>query len=801
MSTGRKKLIILSAVFLLAFAIGMMRAPEERTQADEEGSAMTAASLPVLCTSFGDRLINPLYGYTEEMDAASFADSVFPFAESPEMTVTLLDGAAVPESVSWEIRDETGGRLIERGSTSAFRGSRSECSFSFPLQDLYEDETYYRLRFTVEMNGLTARYYTRIRKVSAENLEALTKYALAFHDAQFDKEAAAAYSAKLEPNDQADRGTLAYVDIHCSPDQLSWGDSGAEQSSKTWMTVQAVHGGYGYFRFDYLARAAFAGARPVTLRCRETMTLQKNRDAMYLLRYERHVNQLWEPGDDTVTAKGFLFGVQEASSVQSVSAGDVTAFAVNGDLYAYEAKARKLTRVFSFRRRSEHELRTLRSDCSIRIMSVDRENGEIEFAVSGYMNGGSREGTSGAACYTYKPAEGSLAESVTIASGRSPEMVKQDIGRLFVRGDGGFLYYCLDRQIIAMDPDSGETAVLVGRGEFDSFVQSDDKNAFAWQSGNDRDLPGSVHVMNLKKGKNLTVQAEKGGFIRTFGYIREDLIIGRGRLDAVPLDDGEGGVFPLNSLEILDEELETIMTYAYPGIYISGIGIDSEKITVRRYALTENGEYAAKADDILLRSDSETGTGASPVTSYKHETLKRALMLPMDRMPSFQRITEETSPVLHEGRRQSPADADDAFAGCYAYGGGNCLGSFETAGGAITAAAADYGYVTDAQTGQLVWCWTARRERAEISPGAIRTDLPRSLDLCGINYRSLLYFLDAGIPVRWISPAGGERWIVGYGQQGAAVYDPAARQTSFVAQEELDETILRSDNYLRVFTD
>ena len=307
--------------------------------------------------------------------------------------------------------------------------------------------------------------------------------------------------------------------------------------------------------------------------------------------------------------------------------------------------------------------------------------------------------------------------------------------------------------------------------------------------------------MNLKKGKNLTVQAEEGGFLRTFGYIREDLIIGRGRLDAVPLDDGEGGVFPLNSLEILDEELETIMTYAYPGIYISGIGIDSEKITVRRYALTENGEYAAKADDILLRSDSETGTGASPVTSYKHETLKRVLMLPMERMTSFQRITEETGLLLREGRRQSPADADDAFAGCYAYGGGNCLGSFETAGGAIAAAAADYGYVTDAQSGRLVWCWTARKDKAEISPGAIRTDLPRSLDLCGVNYRSLLYFLDAGIPVRWISPAGGERWIVGYGQQGAAVYDPAEKETAFFSQEEFDEAILRSDSYLRVFTD
>ena len=801
MSTGRKKLIILSAVFLLAFAIGMMRAPAERTQAEEGGSAMTAASLPVLCTSFGDRLINPLYGYTEEMDAASLADSVFPFAESPEMTVTLLDGAAVPQSVSWEVRDEAGVRLIERGSTSAFRGSRSECSFSFPLQDLYEEETYYRLRFTVEMNGLTARYYTRIRKVSAENLEALAKYALAFHDAQFDKNAAAAYSAKLEPNDQADRGTLAYVDIHCSPDQISWGDSRAEQSSKTWMTVQAVHGGYGYFRFDYLARADFAGSRPVMLRCRETMTLQKNRDAMYLLRYERHVNQLWEPSDDTVSSKGFLFGVQEEGSVQAVSAGNVTAFAVNGDLYAYEAKAHKLTRVFSFRRRSEHELRTLRSDCSIRIMSVNGESGEIEFAVSGYMNGGSREGTSGAACYTYKPAEGLLEESVTIASGRSPELVKQDVGRLFIRGDGGFLYYCLDRQIIAMDPTSGETAVLVSRSEFDSFVQSGDKKAFAWQSGNDRDHPGAVHVMNLEKGKNLTVQAEEGGFIRTFGYIREDLIIGRGRLDAVPIDDGEGGIFPMNSLEILNEELESIMTYACPDVYISGIDIGSEKITVRRYALKENGEYAAKADDILLRSDSETETGTSPVTAYKHETLKRALMLPMNRLPSYQRFTVESGPVLREGRRQSLADTDDAFSGCYAYGSGKCLGAFETAGGAIAAAASDYGYVTDARTGRLVWCWTAKRNKAEISPGAIRTDRERSLDLYGVTYRSLLYFLDAGIPVRWISPDRGELWIVGYGQQGAAVYDPAEKETAFIPQEEFDEAILRSDSYLRAFTD
>ena len=801
MSTGRKKLIILSAVFLLAFAIGMMGAPEEQMQAEEEGSAMTAASLPVLCASFGDRLINPLYGYVTEMDPASFADSVYPFAGDLDMTVALMDGAEVPKSVSWEVRDEADGRLIERGSTSVFQGSRSECRFSFSLQDLYEDETDYRLRFNVELSNSSAAYHTRIRKVNGEDLKALTDYARAFHEAQFDKDAAAAYSAKLEPNDQADRGTLAFVDIHCSPDQISWGDSGAVRGSEAWMTIQAVHGTYAYFRFDYLVKANFAGVIPATLRCRETMTLQKNREAMYLLEYERHVNQLWEANDDTVGKKGFLFGVQEDGSVQAVSAGSVTAFTVNGELYAYDAKAGSLTRVFSFRHRGEHELRSLRSDCSIRIMSVDAQSGEIEFVVSGYMNGGSREGTSGAACYVFKPAEDLLEENVTVVSDRPPEMVKQDVGRLFARGSGGFLCFCLDRQVVAMDLASGETAVLVSRDEFDSLVLNESRTAFAWETRSGGDLPGTVHVMDLEKGLNQTVQAAEGGFIRSFGYIREDLIIGRGRLDAEPLDDGEGGSYLLDSLEILDEDLKSIMTYAYPGIYISGIEKDGEKITVRRYALSEEGKYAAKEDDVLLRSDGETKTGNTAVTTYKHDKLKRVVMLAADRLQAFRKLTAEPAPVLREGRVLPPKAAGSAFTGCYAYGRGNYLGSFETAGSAIAQAAADYGYVTDAATGRVLWCWSARKEKAEISPGAIRTDLPKSLDLRGVSWRNLLYFLDVGMPVRWIAPERGERWIVGYERQEALIYDPTSGETSRLPQEEIDAAILRSDNFLRAYSD
>ena len=802
MSTVKKKIIILSAVFIAALLIGMTQAPVQKPAA-EEGSTLSAASLPVLCLDWEGSMIDPLRAYTKEMDPACFTDSVYPLTEE-NMTISgaLYDSAGPPAAISYEVRDEADGRLIERGSARFLSVGSKEYRFGLSLQDLYEAGTYYRLKFTVDLgNELQGSYYTRIKIVDEETLTALMDYAAMFHDALFDKTAASGYYPKLEPNDEADRKTLAYVDIHCSPDQVSWGSSGAKPASRSWMTIQSLEGDLGHFRFDYLASADFGGLAPITLRCAETMTLRKNRDSMYLLKYERHANQLWEAGEDTVSTKGFLLGVQEEALVRTVSRGNVTAFAVNGELYCYDTKAGRLTRVFSFRRRGEHELRTLCGDCRIEIMNVD-ESGNIDFVVSGYQNGGSREGLSAAVWYSYHAETAELQENITLDSNRPPRFVQEDAARLFRLAGDNYLYLCLDRKIAVVDISTGETAVLVDSAAFDSLVQSKKGTAFAWQSGSDLNFPTSIRVMDLEKGINQSITAEEGEFIRVLGYMREDLIIGRGRKSDKPLDDGEGGRYPLYALEILNEDLETITTYGFPEYLISGIETDDERIIVHRYGQTKTGGYYIYADDdVLLRSDSETTAPSGGATTYQHETLMRVSMIPMSKLPSYLRLEMAGNLLIREGRMLSLPAAGNLQAHYFAYGRGRLLGTYQSAGEAILAASPEYGYVTDASDGRLLWTWTSKRSKRELSPGDIRSDLAKHLDLSGASYRSLLYYIDRGMPVRWISPDRGEVWLIGYKGDECTVYDPQARNSYILMQDEIEEAIVRNDNYLWCYMD
>ena len=57
------------------------------------------------------------------------------------------------------------------------------------------------------------------------------------------------------------------------------------------------------------------------------------------------------------------------------------------------------------------------------------------------------------------------------------------------------------------------------------------------------------------------------------------------------------------------------------------------------------------------------------------------------------------------------------------------------------------------------------------------------------------------MPVRWISPDRGEVWLIGYKGDECTVYDPQARNSYILMQDEIEEAIVRNDNYLWCYMD
>ncbi len=802
MKPGKRKILILSLLFATCCVIGMLSGKEAGVT-ESRGSTVQAASLPVMCFSYGDRLINPLKACLDGGSRGFDHQTVYPFTNDDlSLKVHLLDGTEVPASVSYELRSEQDGRLMARGNVTSFENDRSDRSFTIRFQDILTEDEYYHLSWKVSFSRREVSYHTRVIKLSdPKTLTMLADYGAAMHKDLFQRETARPYAAKLETDTQTDKDTLAYVNIRGNFDQLSWGNSGARLSSDSYMTIEAVQTNYLYLHFDFLVEAELGEDLPAQFRVKESMTLQRDANAVYILSYERHMEQLWSFQENSVTDGGFLLGVQETDRLERRSSEDekFTAFTVAGELFCYDENEQRLTRIFSFREAGEHVLRTLENSCLIRIMEVGSD-GRVEFAVCGYMNGGTREGSCGISYCIYDSKEKQVTEKMFLRSDRPAEELIREVEQLFVKGNDHFLYFVFDEQLLVMDISTGETAVLVSRAEYPGLTVNEAGTAFAWSSGTDQTMPAALRVVDLKAGSSRTIPAEDGEFLKPLGYLREDLIIGYGHKDTEAVSDGQGARVPFSRFRILGEDLETLYEYAFEGIYIDHLEIGSEKVIIHRFR-RQSGRYGYLDADVMLRSDGDTPPSAA-FSAYTHETLKKMAVLSYGKLPSSLRIEQESVRLFAAGSELTLPSAGEAPASqrhYYAYGKGQLRGVYAAPGEAIAACIQDYGYVMD-ENSSVVWCWCPRLEAKQLAPGTeAAADREKARDLTGASLRALLYYLNNDIPVLWSSPDLGIRWLMGYEWQNVVLYDPGTGWTYRMRQTVFESNLERDNNYLWYF--
>ena len=112
---------------------------------------------------------------------------------------------------------------------------------------------------------------------------------------------------------------------------------------------------------------------------------------MYLLDYNRSMNQVFNGNKHVLDETGILLGMAEPDLDFAVNKkGTVVSFVQERDLWTYNQKTDELSLVFSFANMEGHDVRSRNDEHAVRIISME-EDGSTVFAVYGYMNRGEHE--------------------------------------------------------------------------------------------------------------------------------------------------------------------------------------------------------------------------------------------------------------------------------------------------------------------------------------------------------------------------------------------------------------------------
>ena len=140
---------------------------------------------------------------------------------------------------------------------------------------------------------------------------------------------------------------------------------------------------------------------------------------IYLLNFERTMNQIFRGENDSVYDQYIQLGIREANvEYKANEVGTSVAFVQEGELWSYNQEANTLAKVFSFRGYEGVDDRENYGEHDIKIVNID-EAGSIDYIVYGYMNRGIHEGTVGIAVYHYDSLANTNEEQVFIPSSQS----------------------------------------------------------------------------------------------------------------------------------------------------------------------------------------------------------------------------------------------------------------------------------------------------------------------------------------------------------------------------------------------
>lgn len=689
---------------------------------------MAEASLPLVHIISNGVSYNYLHGLRQEMDGSFFRDTITPLGEGRTLSFAVDKYGNSISEISFEVRSIDGKRLVESTKISELKEDGDRISATVTIKDLIEKGTEYNWILMLQVGDETIRYYTRIIEGEGYNTQEKLAFVKDFHDKTFDKEQAKDLVTYLESDAKGDNTTLSFVDIHCSLKQVTWADLHVEQLCEPRILITEIDQQTASMRMDYRVRTT-EGKKKDDYNVVEFFRIRFTPDRMYLLNYERSMNQIFEPEADVYGGNKIMLGIRGSDvQMKESDGGSNLAFVNENQLFCYHAADKKIACLFTFY--DGDDIRSNYDNHAIKILNVD-ETGNVSFVVYGYMNRGSHEGYTGIQVYEYNGMLNTVEELIFIPYNKSYATLRTDMNQLSYLNKNGMFFIYLDGSILAIDVMEKRYEEIAGNLQQGSFQVSDTNKMLVWQNSADAYNCTQLILMNLNTGDTQEIKTDSQDRMLPLGFINEDLIYGVAHYRDIVTDYSGAVTFPMYEVYIQDEQGKVLKTYGQDNLYVTGASVENNLITISRVQKDEDGSYSEAPDDQIVNNLVEE-SGYNSSETVVTQNYQKIVQIVLKNTIEVRKL-KNTKPlqVLYEGSRVLAVEIEHPVSRYYVYGKYGIDGTFTHEADAINLASKISGTVVN-ENGDYVWKRTARSTRNQIMAitGKAKTEGNSDLAVC-----------------------------------------------------------------------
>lgn len=794
---------ILLGVFIAALIVSSLitnRGTDARTV------GISDPTLPRVFFMVEDQIVNILAGYTDEMDITAMRDTITPVANNGMVMMGLQRNGNDIVDICYEVRSLDGETVYLQNQVKDVSGTNVTLELNGGLPEEVSESV---LRVEMEINGgENVYFYTRIEWQQDLWIKECLQYAKDFHDKALAKDGDT-LDEYLEPNDESDNTTLQTVNIHSNLYHVEWGDMEPEAATSVEWSIKESNSVYTSLRADYQVTAKGDSGEIEAYNVKEFFRVRCTGEEMFLLNYNRTMNQVFDGNKSVLDENGILLGLADSDvAYETNKKGTVVSFVQERALWTYQVKNGELSQVFSFAAGEGRDARRRNDEHEVRIISME-DDGSTTFAVYGYMNCGEYEGKVGVNIFYFDIKENAVREIAFIPSTKSFAIAEDELGKMVYYNQQEHLLYVLAGGVLyCVDVGSGRQKELAEDLTEGQYVASADGHLLAYQTDGSLNEAAEVRVMNLATGESFDVKAPQESYIRPLGFIKEDFICGYGRMT----DQGETvageEIIPMYELEIFDKNQKSLKKYSQAGIYISDILAEENLVAINRVIKTE-GLYTSTEQDYIT-SNEERKEAAVTAETFATKIKETQVRL------TFAETLKKTAPKLLYPKLVSIDDAvtiafDDKIKTdrYYVYGVGELVAVYDKAAYAIQKAEQISGVVISSEQ-SYIWEKGNRDleymiemeafEKAddmtsfEACVDYMETYEAKRIDLTGCTLSQVLYIINKGMPVIAMTDSSHAILLIGY-TTGTVIYmNPDDGSVSAVSMDEMDAMLAGSGN-------